>query len=41
MDFNRAVNYPSAFTAFGTCPMPAGSNILGTPVEAGEKTPER
>ncbi|MCC3267629.1 DUF1684 domain-containing protein [Arthrobacter gengyunqii] len=39
VDFNRAVNYPSAFTAFGTCPMPVGSNIIGVPVEAGEKDP--
>lgn len=39
VDFNRAVNYPSAFTAFGTCPMPVGGNIIGIPVEAGEKDP--
>lgn len=41
VDFNRTVNYPSAFTAFGTCPMPVAGNIIGIPVEAGEKTPER
>lgn len=40
VDFNRAVNYPSAFTPYGTCPMPVGSNIIGEPVEAGEKRPE-
>ncbi|MCC9198570.1 DUF1684 domain-containing protein [Arthrobacter sp. zg-Y820] len=40
VDFNRAVNYPSAFTPYGTCPMPVGSNIIGVPVEAGEKLPE-
>lgn len=39
VDFNRAVNYPSAFTAFGTCPMPVGGNIIGARVEAGEKDP--
>lgn len=39
LDFNRAVNYPSAFTPFGTCPMPVGGNIIGSPVEAGEKDP--
>ena len=40
VDFNRAVNYPSAFTPYGTCPMPVGGNIIGLPVEAGEKQPE-
>ena len=40
VDFNRAVNYPSAFTPYGTCPMPVGSNIIGEPVEAGEKRPD-
>lgn len=40
VDFNRAVNYPSAFTPFGTCPMPVGGNIIGSPVEAGERQPE-
>ncbi|WAP51620.1 DUF1684 domain-containing protein [Arthrobacter sp. ATA002] len=39
VDFNRAVNYPSAFTPYGTCPMPVGSNIIGEPVEAGEQRP--
>ena len=39
VDFNRAVNYPSAFTDFGTCPMPVGSNIIEEPLEAGEKIP--
>ncbi|MBP3045120.1 DUF1684 domain-containing protein [Arthrobacter jiangjiafuii] len=41
VDFNRAVNYPSAFTPYGTCPMPVGSNIIGEPVEAGEKLPQQ
>ncbi|WP_341395710.1 DUF1684 domain-containing protein [Arthrobacter sp. G119Y2] len=40
VDLNRAVNYPSAFTPYGTCPMPVGSNIIGEPVEAGEKRPD-
>lgn len=39
VDFNRAVNYPSAFTPYGTCPMPVGSNIIGGAIEAGEKQP--
>lgn len=39
VDFNRAVNYPSAFTPYGTCPMPVGSNIIKEPVEAGEQQP--
>lgn len=37
LDFNRAINYPSAFTDFGTCPMPLERNVITTPVEAGEK----
>ncbi|WP_298254442.1 DUF1684 domain-containing protein [uncultured Arthrobacter sp.] len=39
LDFNRAVNYPSAFTAFGTCPMPVRSNVIDGPIEAGEQQP--
>lgn len=37
LDFNRAINYPSAFTPFGTCPMPVKTNSLAVRVEAGEK----
>ncbi|BCT74791.1 hypothetical protein SCMU_06330 [Sinomonas cyclohexanicum] len=40
LDFNRAINYPSAFTAYGTCPMPVRGNSLDLAVEAGEKTPD-
>jgi len=39
LDFNRAINYPSAFTPFGTCPMPVKNNSLDVRVEAGEKQP--
>lgn len=39
LDFNRAINYPSAFTPFGTCPAPVEGNVLDAPVEAGEKRP--
>jgi uncharacterized protein len=39
LDFNRAVNYPSAFTPYGTCPMPVRNNSLDVRVEAGEKLP--
>ncbi|AUZ33540.1 hypothetical protein C3B78_02975 [Arthrobacter sp. PGP41] len=37
LDFNRAINYPSAFTPYGTCPMPVRNNSLDVRVEAGEK----
>lgn len=39
IDFNRAINYPSAFTPYGTCPMPTRNNSLDVAVEAGEKEP--
>lgn len=39
IDFNRSVNYPSAFTPFGTCPMPVDGNLIDAPVEAGEQAP--
>lgn len=39
LDFNRAINYPSAFTPFGTCPMPVQANAVDAPIEAGEKRP--
>ncbi|MBT2584802.1 DUF1684 domain-containing protein [Arthrobacter sp. ISL-95] len=39
IDFNRAINYPSAFTPYGTCPMPVRGNSLDVRVEAGEKLP--
>ncbi len=40
IDFNRAINYPSAFTPYGTCPMPVVGNSVDVAVEAGEKAPE-
>lgn len=40
VDFNRAINYPSAFTDYGTCPMPVPGNRIDAPIEAGEKLPE-
>jgi uncharacterized protein (DUF1684 family) len=39
LDFNRAINYPSAFTPYGTCPMPVKNNSLDAKIEAGEKQP--
>ncbi len=39
LDFNRAVNLPSAFSEFGTCPKPPAGNELSIAVEAGEKIP--
>ncbi len=39
LDFNRAINYPSAFTPYGTCPMPVKNNSLDYRIEAGEKHP--
>ncbi|ALE93736.1 hypothetical protein AOC05_17695 [Arthrobacter alpinus] len=41
VDFNRAINYPSAFTDFGTCPAPVPANRLDLPMEAGERDPRR
>ncbi|YCK81263.1 DUF1684 domain-containing protein [Arthrobacter sp. D3-18] len=40
IDFNRAINYPSAFTPYGTCPMPVRGNSIDVRVEAGEKLPQ-
>ncbi|MHA7271342.1 DUF1684 domain-containing protein [Arthrobacter sp. HLT1-20] len=37
VDFNRTINYPSAFTDFGTCPAPSAGNALPVPVEGGER----
>lgn len=39
VDFNRAINYPSAFTDFGTCPAPVPGNSIPVPLEAGERKP--
>ncbi|MGM1065599.1 DUF1684 domain-containing protein, partial [Saccharothrix sp. Mg75] len=35
LDFNRAVNLPSALTPYGTCPKPLPGNRVTVPVEAG------
>lgn len=39
LDFNRACNYPSAFTDFGTCPLPPDGNRIAAAVQAGERDP--
>lgn len=39
IDFNRAINYPSAFTDYGTCPAPVTANTLPVSIEAGERDP--
>ena len=41
VDFNRAINYPSAFSDFGTCPAPVAGNTLPVVVEAGERDPRK
>lgn len=40
IDFNRAVNFPVAYTGHATCPLPPDGNRLAIEVTAGEKTPE-
>ncbi|GAA1561758.1 hypothetical protein GCM10009804_18140 [Kribbella hippodromi] len=37
IDFNRTINLPFAFTAYGTCPAPVPGNRIDLPVTAGEK----
>lgn len=37
VDFNRTINYPSAFTDYGTCPAPSEGNTLPVSVEGGER----
>ncbi len=39
VDFNRAVNYPFAFSAFATCPAPVPGNVVPFAVTAGERRP--
>lgn len=41
LDFNRAINYPSAFTDFGTCPAPVLENALPVAIHAGERDPRQ
>lgn len=40
IDFNRAVNFPGAYTAHATCPLPPEGNRLDLEITAGEQTPE-
>ncbi|GAA1353813.1 DUF1684 domain-containing protein [Falsarthrobacter nasiphocae] len=37
IDFNRALDYPMAFTPFAVCPAPVAGNTIPAPVTAGEK----
>ena len=37
LDFNRAVNFPAAFSAWATCPRPPAANHLAAAIRAGEK----
>jgi uncharacterized protein (DUF1684 family) len=39
LDFNRAQNYPFAFTEYAVCPAPVAGNLLPLAVTAGEKLP--
>ena len=39
IDFNRAVNFPFAFSDFGTCPAPPAGNVIDLAIAAGERTP--
>jgi len=36
LDFNQALNWPCAYTAFATCPLPPNANHLPVRIEAGE-----
>jgi uncharacterized protein (DUF1684 family) len=36
LDFNLAINWPCAYTAFATCPLPPMENHLNVRIEAGE-----
>lgn len=37
LDFNYALNWPSGFSAYGTCPQPVPENTLPVRIAAGEK----
>ena len=37
LDFNRAENWPCAYTHFATCPLPSFENRLSVRIEAGEQ----
>lgn len=36
LDFNKAINWPCAYTSFATCPIPPSKNHLNVCIEAGE-----
>lgn len=36
IDFNRSLNFPAAFTDFGTCPRPVPANVVPVAIRAGE-----
>ena len=37
IDFNRATNWPCAYTKYGTCPLPPQQNRFNALIPAGEK----
>jgi uncharacterized protein (DUF1684 family) len=37
LDFNKAINWPCAYTPYATCPIPPKQNHLPVRIEAGEK----
>lgn len=39
LDFNKALNFPCAYNAYTTCPVPPERNHLALAVSAGEKAP--
>ena len=39
LDFNKALNFPCAYNAYTTCPIPPERNRLALAVSAGEKAP--
>ncbi|GER22816.1 hypothetical protein NCCP1664_13130 [Zafaria cholistanensis] len=41
LDFNRALDYPFAFTGYAVCPAPPEGNRLDFAVTAGEKSPQQ
>lgn len=41
VDFNRAVNFPMAFTPFATCPAPVPENRIDEEITAGEQAPRQ
>lgn len=39
IDFNYSLNFPSAYTPYGTCPRPLADNRIPLAIEAGERRP--